>query len=239
MLPGGSAGQDKAKPSLGVIRLAGQGLPETVKAEASVSEGQSHTLGLGQGNKKARSDQARLRGVLQSWVRENWRPKREGWKTSLGAGSELQGYRVSQGVLRRPGWVQGLLQGVTGSESVYLQKEKTDNRKLRKHITRKQETKARGRGQSQRLRPRVAQARGGKSWRLRLGVAEASHVEAIDPEKTARAKTGQGNRRPGRPGTGLRFREDWKGQLETGLMVKEGLEKPGGDQSGASEGWKG
>ncbi|KAI6010666.1 hypothetical protein F5J12DRAFT_781684 [Pisolithus orientalis] len=34
------------------------------------------------------------------------------------------------------------------------------------------------------------------------------------------------------------MREDWKGQLKTGLMVREGLEKPGGDQPGASEGQK-
>ncbi|KAI5994247.1 hypothetical protein F5J12DRAFT_785811 [Pisolithus orientalis] len=53
---------------------------------------------------------------------------------------------------------------------------------------RKQETKTRDRGQSQRLRPRVAQARGGKSQRLRLGVAEASCAKTEDQSRGQKAR---------------------------------------------------
>ncbi|KAI5991277.1 hypothetical protein F5J12DRAFT_786355 [Pisolithus orientalis] len=198
-LPGSSTGWDKAKLSPEVIRPAGQGFLETAEAEASVSGGWSHTLGVGQGNKEARSDQARLRGlevcfkassgqhggqegpersrgdqrmvqectdVLLSDTGVAQRPGgcQEDWGTSLGMHwldwECIAGVQRVMKVPRRLGQVQGLLQGVTGSENMYLLKKRIDNRKLRKHVTGEQETRARGRGQSQRLRLRVARTGG-------------------------------------------------------------------------------
>ncbi|KIN96861.1 hypothetical protein M404DRAFT_32812 [Pisolithus tinctorius Marx 270] len=59
-LPDGSTGRDRAKPSLGVTRPAGQGFPEIVKAEADVSEGRSCTLELGEGKLKAGNNQGNM-----------------------------------------------------------------------------------------------------------------------------------------------------------------------------------
>ncbi|KAI6007519.1 hypothetical protein F5J12DRAFT_782566 [Pisolithus orientalis] len=191
MLPGGSAGWDKAKLSLGVIGQAGQGFLETVKAEASVSGGWSCTLELGQGNMQARNDQGKLEAEDVQGT-SNVQQMYQGWVTRTGG-------QVGAGKARGLVWEYWFGQKCAGGNN---------------------ETEDRGQSQS-----------------LRLRMAETEAQCLGQPKLEAKTESSQSRTAGGRLGA----REDWKGQLETGLELDRAvrLERRTGDWPEVSQGQRG